>query len=175
MTVTSLNIPQGVPSNGMVRVDFAPEGTFADRANPTLAELNSPTVVHVTCHVFPFAPQGSVTRTEKRRMCSVQAYEILGATAYTIEDITYVYDVQDPESVTNEAYAAMVPGTTGDLVFRWGVAVGEDHVADELLDLFPVRLGPQNKMPPEADDELIVSQPVAVVGNAIVDVALAAA
>lgn len=175
MTVVDLNIPAGVPSNGMVRVDWAPEGTFADPSAPTATELNAGTVQHLTCHVFPVAPSGTVTRKEKRRMCSVQAYEILGANSYSIDDIQYVYDIQNPSDETHAAYAALTPGTEGHLVFRWGMEVGPVYAAAQVIDLFPARLGPQNKMPPEPDDELMVSQPVSFIGDVLTDIDVAGA
>lgn len=170
MTVVELNIPEGVSSNGNVRVDFVP--TFADYRDPQLTELAEATAQHLTAHIFAVAPTGSVTRKTKRRMGSKTAYELLGANEYTIDDLEYVYDVQNPTSETNEVYAALPEGTRGFLVFRWAEDVVADHVAGEFLDVFPVRLGPQNKMPPEADDELVVRQPVAITGPPAKDVEL---
>lgn len=172
MTVATLNIPQGIPSDGNVRVDFVPEGGFADYTTPTATELSGATAQHLTCHIFPVAPTGTVQRNTKRRMCSKQAYEILGSNEYTIDDIQYVYDVQNPEDDLNAAYAALVPGTKGFLVFRWGIDVAEAPAAAQVVDIFPVRLGPQNKMPPAENDELMVSQPVGISGDVVTDVAL---
>ena len=174
MTVATLNIPPGIPSDGTVRVDFVPAAGFADYTAPTAAEVIGATAQHITCHIFPVAPTGTVQRNTKRRMCSKQAYEILGATEYTVDDIQYVYDVQNPETYTHEAYAALVPGTEGYLVFRWGMDVGIEPAAAQVVDVFPVRLGPQNKMPPAENDELMTSQPVAIIGDVASDVALGA-
>lgn len=174
MTVATLNIPPGIPSDGTVRVDFVPAGGFEDYTTPTVAEVTGATAQHLTCHIFPVAPTGTVQRNTKRRMCSKQAYEILGSTEYTVEDIRYVYDVQNPESYTHEAYAALVPGIEGYLVFRWGIDVGADPEAEQVVDVFPVRLGPQIKLPPEENDELMTSQSVAITGDVATDVELAA-
>lgn len=172
MTVTALNIPPGVPSNGMVRVDFVPAGGFDDHRYPTAAEVKAASAQHLTAHIFPVAPSATVQRKEKRRMGSTQAYELLGANQWTIEDLEYVYDVQSPESLTHEAYAALTPGTTGYLVYRWAAQVGLEVADGQIVDVYPVRLGPQNKMPPEADDELVVRQPVAIIGDVVSDVEL---
>lgn len=173
MTLATLNIPPGIPSDGTVRVDFVPEGGFADPDNPSAAEVSAASAQHLTCHIFPVAPTGSVQRNTKRRMCSKRAYEILGSEEYTIEDIQYVYDIQNPESITHEAYAALVPGTKGFLVFRWGLDVAIEPEAGQVVDVFSVRLGPQNKMPPEENDELMTSQPVGIDG-VLTDLELAA-
>lgn len=174
MTIATLNIPAGVPSDGNVRVDFIPEAGLADPSAPTTAELAAASAQHLTCHIFPVAPTGSVQRNTKRRMCSKQAYEILGATEYTIDDLQYVYDVQDPESAVHEAYAALVPGTKGYLVFRWGIDVATEWATGQVVDVFPVTLGPQNKMPPAENDELTTSQPVGIGDGVVTDVELAA-
>ena len=175
MTVTTLNIPPGIPSDGNVRVDFVPSGGFVDYTAPTVAEVTGATAQHLTCHIFPVAPSGAVERKEKRRMCSKEKYELIGGTTYTIDDVQYVYDIQDETSDTHAAYAALTPGITGYLVFRWGMDVATDPAAGQIVDVFPVRLGPQNKMPPEENDELMVSQPVGIIGSPALDVALAGA
>ena len=174
MSVQTLNIPPGIPSDGTARVDFVPAEGFANYHEPSVAEVSGATAQHLTCHIFPVAPTGTVQRNTKRRMCSKQAYEILGSTEYTGEDIRYVYDGQNPAGDTHEAYAALVPGTEGFLVFRWGIDVSEDPEAAQVVDVFPVRLGPQIKLPPEENDELMTSQSVAITGDVATDVELAA-
>lgn len=175
MTVTTLNIPAGVPSDGNVRVDFIPAGGFADPTAATLAELTAATAEMISCHLFAINQSATTDRKEKRRLCSKYKYELLGSTTYTIEDLNYVYDVQNPESDTNAAYAALVPFTEGYLVIRWGIDAGTAIEAGQVVDILPVRLGPQIKQAPEENDELTVSQAVSVTGTPVIDYEVPAA
>ena len=45
MTVATLNLPPGVPSDGTVRVDFIPDGGIANIKAATLAELTAATAI----------------------------------------------------------------------------------------------------------------------------------
>ena len=175
MTVTTLNIPAGVPSDGNVRVDFIPSGGFADYMAATFEELTAATAEMIGCHLFGLGQGATIDRKEKRRLCSKYKYELLGSTTYTIEDLQYVYDVQNPESDTNAAYAALTPFTEGYLVVRWGIDAGTAIQAGQVVDILPVRLGPQIKLAPEENDELQVSQAVSVTGAPNIDYEVPAA
>lgn len=173
MSVQTLNIPEGVPSDGTVRVDFVP--TLTDPLAATLAELTGATAEMIGCHLFGIGMGANTERKEKRRLCSRNKYELLGATTYTIDALNYVYDVQNPESHTNAAYAALVPRTTGFLVVRWGIDAGEPLAEGQVVDIFPIRLGQRIKQAPEENDELTVSQEVVVIGDPVEDYVIPAA
>ena len=169
MTVATLNIPEGVPSDGTVRVDFVPTAGIVDPAAATLTELTGATAEMIGCHLFGIGMGATTERKEKKRLCAKAKYELLGATTYTIEALQYIYDVQNPSSDANAAYAALVPHSTGYLVVRWGIDAAEDLKASQVVDIYPVRLGPQIKQAPEENDELTVSQEVAVIGDPVID------
>lgn len=173
MSVQTLNIPEGVPSDGTVRVDFVP--TLADYTASTLAALTGATAEMIGCHMFGIGMGANTERKEKRRLCSKNKYELLGATTYTIDALNYIYDVQNPESDTNAAYAALAPRTTGFLVIRWGIDAATPLAEDQVVDIFPVRLGQQIKQAPEENDELTVSQEVVVIGDPVIDYVIPAA
>lgn len=174
MTVTTLNIPPGVPSDGTVSAYFVPAAGLAAYKAPKATEVNAATAQNLSCHVFSVGLDATEQRNRKRRLCSKQSYEILGATEWTIEDLSYVYDVQNPTSLTHEAYAALVPGTEGFLVLRYGIdAVEEPEVAvGDVVDVVPVRLGVQRKQAPAENDELTTMQSLVVTGDIAQDVAL---
>lgn len=175
MSVATLNIPPGVPSDGTVRADFVPDGGFSDYHNPTTAEVTAGTAQNLSCHLFSIGMDATEARNTKRRLCSKQAYEILGQTTWTLEDLSYVYDVQNPSSLTHEAYAALVPGTKGFLVLRYGIDAGTAPDAGDVVDIVPVRLGVQRKQAPAENDELITMQSVVVTGDIAQDVVLTGA
>lgn len=175
MTVATLNIPPGTPSDGTVACWFVPEGGLVDYTAPTVVEVSATTAQALAAHLFGLGQGGTTARKEKRRLGSKYNYEILGATTYTIEDLSYVYDVQNPTSETHAAYTALVPFTTGHLVVRWGIDAAEPPAEGDVVDVIPVRFGPQIKQQPEENDELTVSQAVSVIGTPAVDVTLAPA
>lgn len=172
MTVATLNIPPGVPSDGTVAVWFVPEGGLANYQTPAATEVSAVTAQALAAHLFGIGQGGETARKEKRRLGSKVNYEILGSTTYTIEDLSYVYDVQNPTSETHAAYTALVPFTKGHFVVRWGVDAAEDPAVGDVVDVIPVRFGPQIKQQPEETDELTVSQAVSIIGTPAIDVAL---
>lgn len=177
MSVTILEIPRGVPSDGTVKVAFVPDGGFADYTAPTLAELQAAGVTDISCLLMQdgFGEDAEEGTNTDRRMCSKEAYTLGGTVTWTIQDLRYVYDVQNPESPTNEAYAALTPGTRGFIVARWGKDASVDFAGGDIVDVFPVELGVQRKQTPEANSELKVLQRPRVIGNKASDVALAPA
>lgn len=170
----ALNIPAGVSSNATVRVTFVPDGGVANPAAPTVSELEAGT--DISCHLMAdgFNPGAEEATTDGRRLCSPQSYEIVGAIKFTIDDLVYVYDVQNPGSDTNAAYEALEPNTTGYLFVRWGLDVEEAWAAGQVVDGYEVRLSQRRKQQPEADNELKVAQKPSVLQRVAEDYALTA-
>lgn len=171
-----IDVPAGVPAEGSVLVTWVP--TLADPNAPTLTELNATGSLNLTCYITEqnFKPSADDATGTDPRLCSKQVFETLGAATWSIDNIIYVLDPQNPESESNKAYAALKRGTRGFLVVRWGKDVEEfpTFVAADVVDVFPVQLGSQVKQPPEANSVLKVSQKPVVTGPVVEDVALAA-
>lgn len=169
----SQSIPVGVPSDGMVKIAFAP--AIADPNVPSIAELGAATAVEdISCWLTAFGTTAEEATREVRRICSKQTFTDYGTISYGVDDLVYVYDAQNPASETNEVYAALVPGTTGFLVLAWGKDAEEDWAPGDIVDVYPVRLGAQRKQTPEANSELTVAQKPYVTGNVVSDVPLVA-
>lgn len=175
MSTPILEIPPGVSSNGTVKVAFVPDGGFADYTAPTLAEVDAVGVQDISCHLMAdgFGENATEGSQQRRRLCSKESYTVRGAVEWTIQDLRYVYDIQNPSSVTHEAYAALAPDSKGFLVVRWGLDAAEDFAANDVVDVYPVELGVQRKQPPEANSELEVLQTPYVTGTKATDVSLA--
>lgn len=168
-------VPAGVPADGFVSVKFVP--AIADPANPSLAtDLGAAGVVDLSCLLTKdgFAPGADPQAVTDERLCSKQVFEDYGTVTYTIDNIVYVYDVQNSSSESNKAYAALPAGTTGFLVARWGKDVDEAWAVADKVDIYPVKMGPQVKQAPEANSKLKVSQKPFVTGPVQHDVAIAA-
>lgn len=171
----SLVIPPGVAADGAVKVQFVT--AIADLAAPKVAtEVKAVSSVEASCLLTKdgFTPGAETSSASDERLCSKQLFEDYGTVTYTIDVLTYIYDVQNPSSASNKLYAAMPEGTTGFLVVRWGLDADVDWAAAQIVDVYPVKLGPQIKQPPETNSKLKVQQKPFVTGPIQEDVAVAA-
>lgn len=173
MSIAALDIPQGVSSDGTVSALYVPGG-LASTTPPSLAAATGNGSQDLSCYIFAFGEGADQATKQKRRLCQKQSYTLLGPVTPTIDEIQYVYDVQNPDSETHAAYAALVPHSTGHLIVRWGIDSSVPWAVGDIVDIYPVRLGVQRKLTPEENDELMVAQQIAVIGNKVTDVALAA-
>lgn len=164
--------PKGVPSDGMIKVAFV--ASLADPAVVTTAELTAATSVDATCYLTSFTPNAEAQAIEDRRLCSKQVFEDFGTVTYTIGDITYVYDTQDADGDSNKLYAALPTGTEGFLVVGWGKDADDAWAVGDVVDIYPVKMGPRVKQPPEQNSKLKVTQKPFVTAEVVEDVALAA-
>lgn len=176
MTAITLDIPPGVPSDGTVKVAFVPDGGFDDYRTPGLTEIIATGVTDLSALLMAdgFGENADEGTNTDRRLASRQAYTLGGTVTWSIQDLRYVYDVQNPDSPTNAAYAALAPGSRGYLVARWGKNAAEDFAEGDVVDVFRVELGVQRKQAPEANSELKVLQMPRVLGDKATDVELAA-
>jgi hypothetical protein len=170
-----VTVPAGVPADGYVSVKFVP--AIADPAAPSLAtDLGAAGVVDLSCLLTKdgFGPTGEAQAVTDDRLCSKQVFEDYGTVTYSIDNIVYIYDVQNAASESNKAYAALPAGTTGYLVARWGKDVDTAWAIADKVDIYPVKMGPQVKQKPEANSKLKVSQKPFVTGPVQPDVAIVA-
>lgn len=170
-----LSVPTGVPADGTVSVKFVT--TLVDQDAPKLAlEIGAASSVDLSCLLTRdgFAPGAEAQTISDERLCSKQIFEDFGTIAYSIDALTYIYDPQNTGSESNKAYEALPVGTEGYLVVRWGMDVDTAWAAGDVVDVYPVKMGPQVKLPPEANSKLKVSQKPYVTGPISEDVALVA-
>ena len=160
--------PVGVPSDGMIKVAFVP--SLAVEGAVTVAELTAGTSVDATCYLTSFTPTADAQSVEDFRLCSKQVYEDFGSVSYSIGDITYVYDTQNPTEADHKLYAALPTGTRGHLVVAWGKDADDEWVAGDVVDIYPVKMGPRVKQAPERNSKLKVSQKPFVISDVAEDV-----
>lgn len=139
--------PDGVRSRGNESVVFV--ATLADPSAPKLTELAAVTSVNVSCYLTGFAPQGSQESAEDVRLCSEQIFEDPGDVQVSIDNIEYVYYPQATvPTANNKAYELLKNGVAGYLVDRRGLNARTAALAiGQLVDVYPVRLGEQFRMP----------------------------
>lgn len=167
-------VPPGFLADANIRVWFVT--TLLDPAAPKIAtEINAVSSVDMTCYLTTqIAPNADVATVTDDRMCLRQVLEDMGSVTYSIDELMYVYDVQNPASISNKLYAALPMGTTGFIVIRYGIDVDVAPVAStQKVDVYPVRWGPQIKMPGERNTKAKVRQKPFVTGPKQTDVALA--
>lgn len=172
----ALVIPPGVDAEGSVKVAWVPALTTP--ASPKLTELTATGALDISCYLVDdnFKPSAEQETSEDKRLCTKEVFETLGRVKWSIDNLIYVWDPQDPDSVSNKAKAAMQQGLTGFLVARWGkdVEAFPDFAVGDIVDVFTVGLGPQVPQPPEANSKLKVSQKPTVNGPVYQDRALVA-
>lgn len=180
MTVT---FPEGVEGEGRVKAAFVP--AIDDIALPSLAG-DLAAAIDVTCYITGdgFSPGGDQEERQDRRLCSRQVFGTPGSITYTIDELTYVYDPQDPSNAggENEAYSELTPDRVGFLVVRWGVDFEDDLAVGDVVDIYPVTMGAQFKNPPVVGagaggggtSKLTVRQRPYIRGEAELDVAIVA-
>lgn len=170
----ALYVPPGVTAEGSVSVLWVP--VIADPAAPKPTELTATGALNISCYLTKdgFGVTSEQETSTDERFCSKQVFETLGKIKETFDDLVYVYDSQNPASLTHKAYVTLAPGSKGYLVIRWckdnetAIAVGD------VVDVYPVAMGTQTKRKPEANSNLHVQQKIVQIGFANKDVALVA-
>src|SRR5690348_8724189 len=101
------SVPPGFVADASLRVWFVT--TLANPAAPSVAsELNAGTSVDATCYFTGgFNPDASVATITDDRLCLKVVLEDKGTTTWSMDDLNYIYDVQNPASVSNKLYAAL--------------------------------------------------------------------
>ena len=173
--------PEAVKAQGNTSVTVAVSVT---RTGPLIAtEVNAASSVNVSCYLYS---GGAGTSTQSKgtapdRLCSTDTLEQFGRKTYAVTDLQYVYDPQAPSSdPANKARTVLEEGAEVWLVVRRGLPAKSDaYTAGEIVDLWHVRLGAQNKTSTGGDapgefDEFSITQSVIAIEPPIEDVALAA-
>lgn len=153
--------------------------SIANTSAPSLAtEINAATSIRLECLLTEnFAPDVSAEVGTVRRACSKTVLQRGGTVTYTISDLVYAYDPQNPTAASNlsKAYATLVKGAKGFLVARWGVNVNTAAATAQKVDVWQVEIsyGPF-KMAPEANSELKAKSGVLSISDPVFDAAIAA-
>lgn len=171
--------PEAVKAQGNTSVTAVQ--TIAAPAAPKLAtEINAATSVNISCFLYSGGVGSSTTNKGEapRRLCTTETLQQFGNTSYEITDLMYVYDPQgDDTDPANKAKAALVEGTDVYLVIRKGLdAQSNAHAVSQKVDIWHVRLGPQNRgVTGDGEfDEFAITQSVIPLAPPTVDAVIAA-
>ena len=165
-------VPPGFVADASLRVWVVT--TIANTAAPIAAtEINAGTTIDATCYLTNgFSPDAAVATISDDRLCLAQILEDKGVTTWSISELEYVYDVQTPASVSNKLYAGLPENASVYIVARYGMNVDTAAAAGQKVDVFPVKMGPPVKLPPERNTKGRVKQKPFVNGVVQRDVAL---
>lgn len=165
--------PLGITAAGNAALIWVP--AIANPAAPTVAELSAG--LNVSCAIEGWAPSVQQDTVERRRYCDKTTTERLGTAKWSVEPIIYDYSPQAPSDTGDyRAYATLAPGTTGYLVDRRGIPAKDTIAATQIVDIYPVELGAQSRVPVDETEgaTLRVSQQVAVIAQPTFDAAITA-
>lgn len=162
-------LPKSVPADGNLKVAWVP--TIADTAAPTATELTGASTIDLSCYLTPdgFTPGGDEQVVADDRLCSTQSFEQPGRFTDTL-DVIYVHGDTDD----NAAYETLKHHTSGYIVARWAKPYDAAFASADVVDVYPVTCGKQNKQPPEANSVLRCAQKLFVTGAVQRDVAVGA-
>ena len=165
-------VPPGFVADASLRVWVVT--TIANTAAPIAAtEVGAGTTIDATCYLTNgFTPDASVATISDDRLCLAQILEDKGVTTWSISELEYVYDVQNAASVSNKLYAGLPEDASVYIVARYGMNVDTAAAAGQKVDVFPVKMGPPVKLPPERNTKGRVKQKPFVNGVVQRDVAL---
>lgn len=140
--------PEATKAQGNTSVTVVQD--IADVTAPSLAsEINAASSVNVSCYLYSGGTGSSNTNTGEApaRICTTDRLQQFGNTTYEVSDLQYVYNPQgDGADEANAAKAALVEGTDVYLVIRKGLnARTSAYAAAQLVDIWHVKLGPQNR------------------------------
>lgn len=144
------------------------------------SDINAASTVNVSCFLYSGGEGTSTTNKGEapRRLCTKAVLQQFGQTTYEVTDLQYTYDPQGaPSSDDNKARAALVEGTEVFLVLRRGLdAQDTAYAVGQRVDVWKVRLGPQNKTQTGDGefDEYSITQSVVALTPPTEDVAIVA-
>ena len=151
----SVFFPEATPVLGNIKVKAFL--ACADPKAPKLAtELNAVSSVDLSCFLRPFTP-GITTNsgTAPDRLCTTVTLPQEGRTEFSAFELRYVYDPQgDDTDPDNAAKKLLVRGTVLYLAIRKGKdARLVPLAASDKAEIWKVRLGRQNKVTSDGDDQ----------------------
>jgi hypothetical protein len=171
----ALDVPIGVRSDGSWKVAFV--STLADATAPKIAtEIKAAGSVDGSCLLTKggIGLDNSVEKFKDERLCTIDVFEQIGSTTWTVNDLEFVIDPQGDTSATNKLYALIRDGWNGYLVLRMGKAADADWDPEDKVWVVPTAVGQAVPLPPEANTLLRAKASVTVTGPIQKDVSPAA-
>lgn len=168
------SVPPGYVADASLRVWYVT--ALANPAAPSVStEINAGTTVDITCYLTNgFNPDASAATINDDRLCLAVVLEDKGVVTWTLDDLNYIWDPQNPASISNKAYAALAEDNVGFFVARYGLNVDTAAAAAQKGFVYPVKLGTQVPLPPTRNTKGQVKQKAFINGPVQKNVSFAA-
>lgn len=157
-------VPPGIVGDGMVRISV-----ITTYVSGTLLATTATAGTDITCYFtsdgFNRAIQQAAVTDD--RLCSTQSGESPGRYNETL-DIIYIWDQQNGTPTINEAYNALVPGTSKFLVVRYGLAYTAAYAAAQKVDVIAVSQGQRGRMAVAQNEKLKIGQKLFIPADGVV-------
>lgn len=157
--------PAGIASDGNGLLVFAT--TIADTSAPTVVAFNAGTKLTYSITADGYSHTVNENTVTANRLTLAQTLQYAGTITDEIE-LTYAVKY----IAGDVARLLLVPGTTGYLIERWGIANSTAGAAAQLVTVIPVTAGIQRPNAPVSNQELTMSQKFFVTGTVTRQVAL---
>ncbi len=152
-------IPASIQGAGTVKVSFLP--ALANPASPLLTELNGTDAVDLSFffRADAFTIALAQDKVDDTRLGDATKREALGLPAYTIDNLTYIYNPQAaPTTPDNKAYTTLKEGVNGFFALRYGskaLLSSADWAATQKVgSVYQVSFGAQLKLVPTGDNAI---------------------
>jgi len=160
--------PAAVAADGNIRVAFC---TTLTTSAPTAAQCTAGTDLS-----FYLVPDGLKPGLDQQqitddRLADVQTFEAPGRYRLSLDELKFV--INPTSAPDNAALVALVAGTNGFIVVRWGISANTAFAAAQKIDFWPITVGITLKQPPEANTVLKAVTKIFVTNTIGQDVALA--
>lgn len=159
------------PVNALGREAVVYLPTVAAPTGVTVAEATATGAIHLTCNIRAFIANAEQAKTQKYRLCSKQAFDVLGRITWSIDRVRFIDDPQALNSSTTYPHKSLTPGTSGYILRRRGLDTDMGNfvafATTQRYDLFPVQFGvvvPVPVNPEEESQEFEYDQEVAITG-----------
>lgn len=173
MSVTINTVPTGVNAAGNFQAWWVSGKT--DPNSLVLADLTGANSLVIGCFLTEhFEADAAQDAEEDDRACLLEPLETPGTVKWSISDITYVIDPQNPLSDSNAAYAEMIQDASGLIVIRYGLPRTVAPAAGQIFDVYGVTLGPQRKQPMTRGTKIRAKQKPFLSSGRVQDKALSA-
>ncbi len=160
-----VNIPS-TPADGNVKVAWVP--AISDITAPTVAEVTAVGALDVSCYLTSdgWVPGLDETTIDDERLCTQATFEQPGRYKRSLES-KYI---ENPGDATyNKAYEKFIPYTSGFVVVRRGQPNDTAFDEDDVVQVWPIKVGQRSPVPPEGNSVLKVAQKMHVTGEAEMD------
>lgn len=158
-------------ADGQLKVVYV--ASIADIENPTVAEVTAGSTVDLSCFLLAdggFDHTVDEETVDNAKLCDVTDYEQPGRFKHQLT-ITYA---RKQLAADDEAYTTLKRGTGGYVVTRWGKPADDALIATDVIDVYTITCGAQQKQAPERNSIAKVQQRLFVSGPVAEDVEVAA-